>query len=133
MDLDAVMTEIGEHLDVTGLRLAVVGEKPVPPAAYVSYPESITFDRTYGRGMDSMDLQVVVVVGRTAVVRATRTALAAYCAGSGDNSVKEALEGTAYDSCDSVTVTGVEFDVVPLAGVDHMAAIFSVNVVGQGA
>ncbi len=133
MDLDAVMTEIGEHLDVTGLRLAVVGEKPVPPAAYVSYPDSIDFDQTYGRGSDSMALQVVVIVGRTAAVRATRTALAAYCAGSGDNSVKEAIEGTPYDSADSVTVSGVEFDVVSLAGIDHMAAIFSVNVVGSGA
>ena len=132
MDLDEVMTEIGEHLDVTGLRLAVVGEKPVPPAAYVSYPDSITFDETYGRGSDSMALQVVVIVGKT-VARATRTALAAYCAGSGDNSVKEAIEGTPYESADSVTVTGVEFDAVELAGIDHMAAIFNVNVVGAGA
>jgi hypothetical protein len=133
MDLDAVMTEIGEHLDVTGLRLMVVGEKPVPPAAWVSYPDSIEFDKTYGRGSDSMELQVGVVVGRTAVARATRKAIAAYCAGSGDNSVKEAIEGTPYESCDSVTVTGVEFDVVDLAGVDYMAALFSVSVVGSGA
>jgi hypothetical protein len=132
MDLDAVMTELGEHLKVTGLRVAVVGEKPVPPAAYVSYPDSITFDQTYGRGSDSMELQIVVIVGRT-VSRSTRTALAAYCAGSGDNSVKEAIEGTDFTSCDSARVTGVEFDVVPVGTVDYMAAIFGVSVLGSGA
>lgn len=133
MDLDAVMTQIGTALDtISGLRIAVVGEKPVPPAAYVSYPDSITFDQTYGRGQDAMVLQVVLVVGRT-VDRATRTALAGYCKGSGSSSVKAAVDGGTYTACDSVTVTGVEFDVVPLGAVDHMAAIFSVSVVGSGA
>jgi hypothetical protein len=134
VDLDAVMTELGVALEtVPNLRIAVVGEKPQPPAAYVSYPESITFDRTYGRGTDEMDLQVVLVVGQT-VARATRAALAAFCAGSGASSVKSALEDySPYESCDVVRVTSVDFDVVKLAAVDYMAAIFSVNVVGSGA
>lgn len=133
MDLDAVMTEIATALDtITGLRLCIVGEKPVPPAAWVSYPENITFDLTYGRGEDSMDLQIVLIVGKVND-RSTRTALAAYCKGSGASSVKAAVDGGTYTAADVVRVTEADFDVVTLAGVDHMAAIFSVHVSGNGA
>lgn len=133
MDLEAVIEEIEAALDtIAGLRILVVGERPVPPAAYVSYPESITYGESYARGMDSMELQVVLVVGRT-IDRATRKALAAYCKGSGSASVKAVVDGHTYTACDSVTVTGAEFDVVTVSGVDLMAAIFSVDVVGTGA
>lgn len=133
MDLDTVMTEIGTALDgISGLRIAVAGEKVVPPAAWVRWPGSITFDGTYGRGSDSMELDAVVVVGRT-VDRSTRKALAAYCKGSGSSSVKAAVDGGTYTAAHSVTVTGVEFDVVDVAGIDYVAAIFSIDVVGSGA
>lgn len=126
------MEEVSDRLaTIDGLRIAVVGEKPVPPAAYVTYPESITFDGAYGRGQDSMELQIVVIVGNV-IARATRTALAAYCEGNGTDSVKSVVDGDDYVSCDSVTVTGVDFDVVRVASIDHMAAMFAVKVVGSG-
>lgn len=132
MDLDLVMDELGQALDtIEGLRVCVVGEKPVPPAAYVSYPESIDYDHTYGRGADTMELQAVVIVGQT-VHRSTRKQLAAYCDGNGDQSIKTVLDGFNYQQCDSVTVTSVDFDVVRLGAIDYMAALFAIHVVGSG-
>lgn len=133
MDLEAVMVELETALDqIDGLRVFTVGDKIVPPAAFITYPAGIDFDQTYGRGSDVMELQAVVVVGRT-VARETRAALAAYCAGSGDASVKAALESYSYTEAEVVTVPHVDFDVHTIAGVDYMAAIFTVNIAGQGA
>jgi hypothetical protein len=133
VDLNEVMTELTDALTtIDGLRIAVVGEKPVVPAAYVSYPDTMTYDGSYGRGQDSLTLQVVVLAGRT-VARATRAALAAYADGNGEGSVKTVLDGYTYTACDSVTVTSVEFEALSLAGVDYMAAMFNVSVVGTGA
>lgn len=133
MDLDLLMTEIGTALDtITGLRIAKVGEKPIPPAAYVAYPSEIVYDATYGRGSDTMALEVVVVVGKT-VDRTARKHIAAYCNGSGSASIKATLDGYAWTKCDSLRVSKVEFDVVSIAAVDHMAAIFSIDITGSGA
>lgn len=133
MDVELVMDELEQALrTIEGLRVCVVGEHPHPPAAYVSYPESITYDLEYGRGSDEIDLQAVVVIGRT-IDRATRKALAAYCDGNGDQSIKTVLEQFDYQECDVVTVPSVEFDVVRLAAIDYMAALFAIKVTGGGA
>lgn len=127
------MTELEAALDtIEDLRVVTVGDKVVPPAAFITYPPGIDFDGTYGRGTDAIELQAVVVVGRT-VARETRRALAAYCAGSGSSSVKAALESYAYTEADVVDVPHADFDVWPIAGVDYMAAIFEVKITGQGA
>ncbi len=132
MDLNAVMQELSDVLEgIDGLRIAVVGEKPVPPAAYVTWPESITYDATYGRGSDVMDLQAVVIVGRT-VDRAVRAKLAAFCDGNDTGSVKTVLEDHSYITADSVTVPSVEFDIVRLGAIDYLAAMFAIHVVGSG-
>lgn len=126
------MDELGQALElVDGLHVAVVGEKPVPPAAYISYPESITYDATYGRGTDVMDLQAVVIVGQTKA-KNTRRLLAAYCDGNDTGSLKTQLEAFDYQTCDSVTVPSVDFDVIRLGAVDYMAALFAIHVVGSG-
>lgn len=132
MDLDAVMDELGQALDtIDGLRVAIVGEKPLPPAAYISYPEGIQYDGTYGRGTDTMDLQAVVIVGQTKA-KNTRRLLAAYCDGNDTGSVKTMLEAFDYQTCDSVTVPSVDFDVIRLGAIDYMAAMFAIHVVGSG-
>ena len=132
MDLDLVMNELEQALDtIEGLRIATVGQKPTPPMAYISYPDTIDYDQTYGRGSDSMDLQAVIVVGITQA-RSTRRALAAYCDGGDDQAVKTVLEGFTYATCDSVTVPSVDFDVLRIEAVDYMAAMFAIKVVGRG-
>jgi hypothetical protein len=135
MDLEAVMGELEAALaTVPSLagRIVTVGDKVVPPAAFVLYPEGIDFDATYGRGSDTMELQAVVVAGKT-VARATRKTLAAYCKGSGPDSVKTLLEEYEYTSAEVVTVPRTDFETVTIAGVDYMAAIFTINITGPGA
>src|SRR5690554_5313400 len=99
MDLNAVMDEVEQTLKgIDGLR--VHGYPPdnlVPPAAIVAYPDALTFDETYGRGMDRVTLPVVVVVGRVSD-RSSRRQLAAYAAGDGDQSVKAVVEAGAYEA-----------------------------------
>ncbi len=133
MDLAAVMDQTGDRLDtIAGLRVFRYPTPTLtPPAAIVSYPETITFDETYGRGMDRMVLPLVVVVGRP-TERTTRDRLALYCNGSGASSIKAVLESGAYSEFHTLRVTGIDFDVVAIGGVDYMAALFDLDIAGQG-
>jgi len=133
MDLGLVMDEVAGRLaTISGLRVfAYPPPTLAPPAAIVSYPESLTFDATYGRGMDRMRLPVVAVVGKPSD-RSTRDHLAAYCNGSGPQSIKAALEVGLYTSFDTLRVESIDFDVVGIAGVDYMAAILTLDITGQG-
>jgi hypothetical protein len=142
MDLAAVMDEVGDLLD--GIFAGRVFRHPPdgavpPPAAIVTYPESIDFDATFARGMDRIpDLPVIVLVGRVSA-RAARTRLAAYVAGAGAKSVKATLEapgqptGGGYTAFDTLRVTSVAFDIVAFARVEHLAATFTLDIAGTGA
>lgn len=133
MNLADVMEEVAGRLGtINGLRVFAYPPDDVhPPAAIVSYPDTYTFDETYQRGMDRMAVPVVLVVGKP-TDRSSRDRLAQYCDGSGPASVKAALEAADYVACHSVRVTGIEFDVVSIAGTDYMAARFDLDVAGQG-
>ncbi|MFW6091623.1 MAG: hypothetical protein ACODAF_07060 [Actinomycetota bacterium] len=133
MDLGAVMDEVGTRLGgIDGLRVYdYPADSVTPPAAIVAYPDEIVYDETYGRGMDRLTLPVLVVVGRQSD-RASRDNLVGYASGSGDKSVKQKLEDDSYDSCDVVRVERAEFDIVRIAGVDYVAAMFDLDVTGQG-
>lgn len=134
MDLATVMQAINDRLDtIAGLRCHASPPGSVtPPAAIVSYPDKYDYDETYGRGFDRISaLPVVVVVGRP-TDRPTRDSIAAYVAPTGPSSVKAVLESGAYSAFDELRVTGVEFDVVGIGGVDYLAAIFTLDIVGSG-
>jgi hypothetical protein len=102
-----------------------------PPAAVVSYPTDYTYDATYARGMDRLSLPLVVVVGRP-TDRSTRDNLARYVDGSGVASIKAVLESGTYTAFDVLRVESAEFDVVTIGGVDYMAALFTLDIAGQG-
>jgi hypothetical protein len=103
-----------------------------PPAAIVSYPEKVDFDETYGRGMDRIpDWPVVVVVGK-ATDRTARTRIYQYAAATGSNSLKTVLQAHTWAACDVLTVTSVEFDVVTIGAIDYIAALFHLDITGQG-
>ena len=134
MFLNDVMDAISTRLDsIGGLRcFAYPPGTVVPPAAVVSYPEQITFDETYGRGMDRMSLPVFVVVGRP-TDRSTRDLMSKYCNGSGSSSIKAVLESGTYTAFDVVRVEDIKFDVWNLGGTDYMTAEFTLDIAGQGA
>lgn len=135
MNLGDAMDEIGDQLDtITGLRVYRYPPDNVqPPAAIVSYPENLTYDETFRRGMDHYpDLPVIVLVGKVSD-RASRDQISRFADGSGSSSVKTVVEAGTYTAFDTVRVTGAEFDVIAMAGVEYLGATFRLDIAGEGA
>lgn len=133
MNLKAVMTEIGTALDtIPGLEIySRPMAKVKVPCAVVSYPESIETRTTYGPGVARMVLPVVVMVGRP-TERSTQDRITKYADGSGAESVTRIMDTYAWTTVHHVTVTGIDFDVVSMGGVDYLAAAFTLDIVGSG-
>lgn len=136
MDLAAVMDEIGASVrGVQGLSGRTYAYPPPTVtglAGIVSYPDKIDYDQTYGRGMDKItDLPVLIVVGQ-ATDRGARDRVAQYAAGSGALSVKAAIEAGPHTSFNDVQVKSCEFDVVSIAAIDYICAMFRMDIAGQG-
>lgn len=133
MNLANVMQEIADQADmIDGLRPYGYPKKQIsPPAFLVSYPRDYVFDGTYGRGMDKMTLQAVLVVGAVDD-RTSRDILGEFCDGSGPKSVKQCLEKAKYTAFHTLHVTRIDYDVVSIAGAPYLAAVFSFNITGQG-
>lgn len=133
MNIADVMDEIGTALgEIDGLRVhPFPARKITPPAAVVLLPELITFDATYGRGSDTIQLDIVVFVG-AASDRASRDLVAAYADGSGASSVKAALEAHTWTSCDDVHAKSCELGAVRSGDAEYLGAIFTLSITGQG-
>ena len=76
---------------IYGLRAsAIVPENPNPPVAIVEL-SSGSYDTTFGRGLDSWQFTVTLIVGRSDN-RAAQISLDEFVASSGGRSVKQAIE-----------------------------------------
>lgn len=130
----AVMAEIGQKLAaITGLNIFDYPPPTlVPPAGVVSYPDRIEYDQTYGRGVDQISGLPVILVAGKATDRSGCDLVTGWAAGDGPTSVKAALEAADWTSCDDLTVTACTFEVVTIAGVDYIAAMFVCDASGGG-
>lgn len=133
MILSDVMQQLADQLDtIEGLRVHGFPPDSIhPPAAVVTYPGTYSYDSTYGRGSDTVELPIVVLVGKVSD-RASRDRLSQYVNGSGPASIKAVAEAGTYSAFDSVRITGAEFDVITVAGVEHLAATLTAHIVGKG-
>ncbi len=134
MNLYAVAQELKARLDpLFSERVAIGAPDSVSPAcAVIALPDAVDYDATYRRGADSIKgWEILAIVSKVSDRRLFET-VAAYCAGSGASSVKQALETGPYDACDSVVVTRVETDTVTWQGTDFQGAIFMIDVFGAG-
>lgn len=136
MNIESVMDEIATRLRTIPSLAGRTYEWPpgdlMPPAAFVAYPGPGTYDLSYQRGADRTQGSCLVLLGSPAE-RSTRTLYAAYISGSGAESVKAAVDGDGtYTSCDSVTVTGWDVDVVTIGSMDYLAAVFTLDIIGRG-
>lgn len=131
MDLAETMDAIATRLKtIDGLRVSAWPADQVnAPAAVVTYPETYTFDAAYGRGMDRQDPQVVVLVGNV-FKKTTRDLISAYARGTGAKSIKAVLESGTYDF--AIRVADIRFDTYTIAGVEYLAAAFTLDIAGQG-
>lgn len=138
MNLADVMDEIGDRLDtIDGLRVFRYPPDGVPPvpAAIVTYPDSYTYDETYGRGMDRISsLPVVLLVGKVSD-RTARDRITKYVDGSGPESVKAVLESGTHTAFDILRVSSVEFDRITFGGTGNvfLSATLLLDIAGQGA
>jgi hypothetical protein len=87
---------------ISGLRTSdIVPDNPNPPIAIV-LPQSVKYDDSFNRGMNTYTFSVVVVVNRVSE-RTGQNSLDAYVSGTGASSVKRAIEidktlnGKAFD------------------------------------
>lgn len=133
MNLADVMDQVGDQLaTIVGLRVYRYPPDGIQaPAAVVTYPDTYTYDGTFGRGMDRLSLPVVVMVGKVSD-RVSRDLIAAYADGAGTSSVKQVLEAATYTAFGALRVTEAEFDVISMAGVEYLAATFNLDIAGPG-
>lgn len=88
---------------ITGLRTAdTVPDNPNPPIAVI-IPQSIKYDDTFQRGMNTYNFSVLVIVQRSSE-RTGQNSLDAFVSGTGNNSIKRAIES-------DKTLGGKAFDV----------------------
>lgn len=129
--VEEVMTALAVQLQgIVGLTVYTSApDKAVVPAAVVAFPDTIDYDTTYGRGADTMDIPVVVLVRRI-TPRGGFEELGDYAAGVGLRSVKATLEGGVYSAFDVVHVRDCGFDEFTMAGTRYLAAVFGCTVVG---
>lgn len=137
MNIAEVADEIGATLStIDGLRVYPYNaDKVSAPSAVVVLPDEIIYDATFGRGSDSLTLDVYVFVARIDQ-RTGRDALAAYLDGSGARSIKAALDNSdtvTYTTCDVVRVAKASVEPLVSGGVDYLGAVFTLEITGQGA
>lgn len=133
MNLADAMDELAAALaPIEGLRVFPYWtDRITPPAAIVGWPDPLTFDATFGRGSDKVEFPLHVAVGKFDA-RSSRDQMAKYADGSGEFSVKAAIESHTPAAYDSARVTRVEFDVLTVAEVDYLAATFYIDITGRG-
>ena len=127
--LSEIRTGIATNLaSITGLRTAaVMPDNPSPPIAIVQ-PDSISYDDTFQRGMQTYTFTVIVLVGRVAE-RSAQNAIDAFCSSTGASRNKMAIEqdktlgGKVYD----LRVTDMRaYATISVGEVNYLAAEFLV-------
>lgn len=113
---------------IPGVRTAATMPDNVNPPIAIIYPESISYDDTFQRGMQTYQFAVVMVVGRVSE-RSAQNSLDAIVASTGEYSMKLAIEsdktlgGKAYD----VRVTNMRaYSSFAVGDVNYLAAEFVV-------
>lgn len=129
--MDALAARLAAELDMS--ISAVPGGPITPPMAQVQYPAAYSYDGTYGRGADTLEIPIIVVASMADPL-SVRERLSAMTAGSGPWSVKEVLEGPGplLDGTVTVHVASVQFTTESLAGQQYAAAEFTVQLTGPG-
>jgi hypothetical protein len=136
VDLYSVATQIGAALATVtpALRVYPYGTVKIEaPAAVFALPDSLDYHQSYGTGAEKISDAAVLVMLRDHTRRTSFKTLSDYVKPTGSTSVKAALETYAYTTCDNVTVTRVDFDIIGMGGADYLSALFHLDIFGTGA
>ena len=115
---------------ISGLRTAAtMPDQPNPPIAVVM-PQSVSYDTAFGRGLDTYEFVVLVVVGRVDE-RTAQNLLDGYCNPTGAPSIKTAIESdrTLGGEVNDLRVTDMRnYSSIPVGEITYLAAEFVVSV-----
>lgn len=115
---------------ISGLRThdTIPGTIMAPAAIVMPGDPLIEFDDAFGRGGDTLNFVVLLLV-QYADIRIAQDSLDAYLATSGAASVKAAVDGTLGDTVSDAVVTAVRnYGVQDYNGVEYLGAEFPVRV-----
>lgn len=131
MSVAAIRDGLAANLaTISGLRtVSTLPENPNPPIAVVA-PNSISYDASMGRGLDTYNFTITVVVGR-ADGRSAQDKLDTYVSSSGSSSVKVAVESDRKlnGQCKDLRVTAMNsYGAITIGEVQYLAAEFDVVV-----
>lgn len=133
MNLGDVLDELSVALDeIPDLRVPKEGGAIHPPAAIVSFPESIN-RRAHAGNSTVLEDMIIMVLIREPGSRTAMTEVRKYVAESGPWSVTAKLESYAFTSCDLVTVHSIDFETVEFADTPYLAAMFHTTIHGRRA
>lgn len=107
-----------------------LGGPPPIPAAIVQ-PQRIEYDKTYGRGSDMLGMTVIVLTGQPSD-QASHIRMDALMASTGAGSIKAALDGDGWTSCDYVHTVAGDWDAVAFGGVEFLACLVELQIEGSG-
>jgi hypothetical protein len=118
---------------IDGLRVYdLVPDVLVPPCAIIGQLD-LTFDLNNARGLDSANIDVMVIVQRFSE-RAGQDKLDKFLSGSGNSSIKAAIESdlTLNGSVDTLRVTSAQSGVYQAADVEYLSYRYQVTIYGEG-
>jgi hypothetical protein len=119
--------------DIDGLRVYdIMPDVVVPPSAIVGQLD-FTFDLNNSRGLDQANVDIFVIVQRFSE-RSGIANLDKYLSGSGDYSIKQAIESdkTLGGACNTLRVTSAESGTFTSGDVDYLSYRYRVTIWGQG-
>ena len=132
MQPSAVRNGLKDNLEtIPGLRVYELIPSPaVAPAAIVGQLD-FTFDLNNSRGLDQANLDVVVLVQRLAQ-KSAQNDLDKYLQGSGDYSIKAAIESdlTLGGACSTLRVTSAQAGSYTSGDIDFLSYRYSLTVWG---
>lgn len=129
--LTQIRTGLAANLaTIPGLRTTATVPDDISPPIAVTFTSTITYDETFGRGLDRYEFSVLVIVGRVDA-RTSQNTLDAYCAPSGASSIKTAIESnrTLGGIIQDLRVTEMRnYGASNIQSVDYLTAEFVVTV-----
>lgn len=117
--------------EIDGLRVYdLVPDNPQPPSAIIGQLD-LTFDLNNARGLDQANIDVLVIVQRFSE-RTGQERLDKYLSGTGDYSIKAAIESdkTLDGAVDTLRVTSAQSGVYQAADVEYLSYRYQVTVWG---
>ena len=117
--------------EIDGLRVYdLVPDNPQPPSAIIGQLD-LVFDLNNARGLDQANIDVLVIVQRFSE-RTGQDKLDKYLSGSGDYSIKAAIEAdrTLDGSVDTLRVTSAQSGVYQAADIEYLSYRYQVTVWG---